>query len=67
MTQLNIGARVKRIREACGLTQAELAKKARLTQGFISQLESGLRKNPGVLHVHRLAKALKVTVAELVE
>ncbi|MEP6934521.1 MAG: helix-turn-helix transcriptional regulator [Nitrospirota bacterium] len=56
---------MKRIRVARGLTQGELAKKARMTQGFISQVESGVRKNPGVLHVQRLAKALRVSVAEL--
>lgn len=65
MTQPSIGARVKRIREVHGLTQAELAKKAHVTQGFISQLESGVRKNPGVLHVQRLATALGVSVGEL--
>ena len=65
MTQPSLGARVKRIREARGLTQAELAKKARMTQGFISQVESGVRKSPGVLHFQRLAKALKVPVGEL--
>lgn len=67
MAQLSIGARVKRVREARGLTQAGLAKKARVTQGFISQLESGVRQNPGVLPVLRIAKALKISITELVK
>lgn len=58
---------VKRLRTQRGLTQADLAKKAKVSQGFIAQLETGQQNNPTLDTVRRLAKALKVTVGELVE
>jgi transcriptional regulator with XRE-family HTH domain len=58
--------RLRRLREAKGWTQVELAKKARVTQAFISQLEAGTKPTPSVVHILRIAKALGVTVEELV-
>ena len=52
-------------REAKGWTQDELARKAKLTKPYISQLENGVRKNPSLPALQRLAKALGVPVAEL--
>jgi transcriptional regulator with XRE-family HTH domain len=49
------------------MTQEELAAKVRVTRFYISQLEIGLRKNPSIPVLKRLAKALGVTVGELVE
>ena len=56
---------VQRRRVAQGMTQAVLARKARVTQGYIAQLETGLRTNPSLPVLRRLAKALGVDVAEL--
>lgn len=56
---------IKTIRESKGLTQDEVAKKAKVTQGYVAQLESGLRKNPSLAFLKRLAKALGVTVGDL--
>ena len=39
-----IGAHLKRARLAKGMTQAELAEKAELSEGFVSFLESGKKK-----------------------
>jgi transcriptional regulator with XRE-family HTH domain len=38
--ELNIGSKIKALRLASELTQEELANRARLTKGFISQLEN---------------------------
>ncbi len=57
--------RMRRLRRAKGWTQMDLAKKSDLTQAFISQLEAGLQKNPGVASLLRIAKALGVTLEEL--
>jgi transcriptional regulator with XRE-family HTH domain len=38
--ELNIGSKIKALRLASDLTQEELANRARLTKGFISQLEN---------------------------
>jgi len=59
--------RLKQLRTAHGMTQVDLAKRAQVTQGFIAQLESGAEDNPTLATLRRLAKALRVTVGELVE
>lgn len=56
---------MRELRENKGLTQEELAFKARATPGYVAQLELGLRKNPSLDVVRRLARALKVPLAEL--
>jgi transcriptional regulator with XRE-family HTH domain len=57
---------LKALRTARGLTQVALAKKMKRKQAYIAQLESGKEDNPTLDTLRRLAKALKVTVAELV-
>lgn len=59
--------RLRRLREANGWTQAELAKQAHVTQALISQLEAGKKASPSVVPLMRIAKALKVNVGELVK
>lgn len=44
-----------------------LAKRAGVTDAYIAQLETGVRKNPSLTVLKRLAKALGVTVVELLE
>jgi XRE family transcriptional regulator of biofilm formation len=58
---------IKRLRELKGLTQAELAKQARVTRPYITMLESGARKMPSLPMLQRLAKALGVPVTALLE
>jgi transcriptional regulator with XRE-family HTH domain len=58
---------VKRLRTRRGLTQIELAKRVKVSQAFIAQLETGEQDNPTLATLRRLAKALKCTVSELVE
>lgn len=41
ITEENIGAAVRDTRKALGLTQAELAQRARCSQRFVSELERG--------------------------
>jgi XRE family transcriptional regulator of biofilm formation len=59
--------RLRTWRRDRGLTQEELAKKARVTKFYISQLETGLRDNPSLPVLRRLAKALGVSAGELLE
>ncbi len=58
---------VKASRERNGLTQEALARKVGLTKPSIAMLESGARKNPSLLILQRLAKALKVKLPELLK
>ena len=58
--------KLKQLRTRQGFNQTDLAKKVRVTQAYIAMLEKG-RENPTLKVLERLAKALKVAVAELVE
>jgi transcriptional regulator with XRE-family HTH domain len=62
-----IGPMIKRLRKSKGLTQAELAKQASVTRPYITMLESEVRKAPSLPMLQRLAKALGVPVAKLLE
>jgi transcriptional regulator with XRE-family HTH domain len=58
---------IKRLRKAKGWNKVELAKAADVTTAYISLLESGKKTNPSLDVLKRLAKALDVPVAELLE
>jgi transcriptional regulator with XRE-family HTH domain len=60
-----MGRRVKRLREAKGMSQRTLAAKAKVTQGLIQQLETGAVQDVRSQVVVKLAKALGVPVTEL--
>jgi transcriptional regulator with XRE-family HTH domain len=58
---------VARLRRQQHLTLLQLARRVGVTEAYMSMLESGARKNPSLAMLKKLAKALKVTLAELVE
>ncbi len=59
-----LAKRLKQLRTDKGLTQAALAERAGVTLSYIGRLEIG-RHDPQLSTLVKLAKALKVTVAEL--
>jgi transcriptional regulator with XRE-family HTH domain len=65
MTSKGLDQVIRTLREKKGLTQEELAFKAKVTPGYVAQLELGLRKNPSLDVVRRLARALGVRLSEL--
>ena len=67
MRSKTFAMKLKALRTARGLTQAELAKKMKTTQVYIAKLETGVENNPTLDTLRRLAKALKCTISELVE
>jgi transcriptional regulator with XRE-family HTH domain len=60
------GRSIRRLRKQRGLSQEDLAEACGLSRNYISDIERGVR-NPGVLVLVALAKALKVPLRELVE
>jgi len=58
---------IKQQRTKLGLSQRALAKRVGLSDAYITQLETRERINPSLDVLKKLAKALKVTVGELVE
>ena len=67
VTARRLGTVLMDLRKAKKLTQVELSKKAGVTQGYLASLEGGLKKNPSLAVLKRLAKALGVPVTELLE
>jgi transcriptional regulator with XRE-family HTH domain len=57
-------ARLREVRTSRGMTQAELARTARVTQSYIYRLESALVA-PGIDLVERIAAALGSTIHDL--
>jgi transcriptional regulator with XRE-family HTH domain len=58
--------RLKRLRQERGLTQEQLAKKVRVHRVYIAQMEAET-KTPSLATLTRLAKALDVTIADLLD
>jgi transcriptional regulator with XRE-family HTH domain len=61
-----LGENVRRLRLASGISQAKLAERMGVDRAYISGLEKGER-NPTVLTVWHLSKALKVAMREFFE
>ena len=59
------GKMLARIRKEKGLTQMQLCKKARVSQGYLAKLERGDKTSPTLATLQRLAKALKVNAKDL--
>ncbi len=57
--------RLKALRQKRGLTQEVLARRMGLSRAYLARLEMG-RHDPPLSTLAKLAKALKVSVAELV-
>ena len=58
---MHLGKKLRRMRQARGLTAVELAKRARVTTGFISQLEHS-QTVPSLLTLQRIAAVLGVAL-----
>ncbi|MGA9922820.1 MAG: helix-turn-helix transcriptional regulator [Isosphaeraceae bacterium] len=63
---VRFGLTVRKHRRAAGLSQEELADRARIHRTYIGGIERGER-NPTLLMIHRLAEALGVYPAQLFE
>ena len=66
MTPKMMGRRLRALRTAKGWSQAELAKRARLTRVYITRLEAG-QYDPTLTTITALARALGVPVTALLE
>ena len=64
---MKLGQRIIEIREQMGLSQAELAARAKVTHGYLTQLEKDEVENPSAVVLLRLASALYVDPWELLD
>lgn len=60
---MNIYKALKECRRKAGLTQAKTAELSGLTQTYISQIESGIKKNPSMETIQKLSDTYKIPVA----
>lgn len=60
----SIAELIKKSREKAGITQAQLADGSKLTQSYLSQVESG-RKTPSIGTLRDIARVLKVHPGDL--
>lgn len=60
----SFGERIKKLRKEKGLTQEQLADEAQIERSYMGTIERGER-NPTLLKVHKIAKALKVSAGQL--
>lgn len=61
-----VGGNVRRLRQIAGLTQEQLAFEASIDLAYVGGIERG-RRNPSLLVMVRIAKALKVDPAVLLK
>ena len=67
MQDKRLGKMLKALRQTKGMTQEQLAKRAKMTQAYVAMLEAGVKKNPSLATLKRIAKALGVPVEELLK
>lgn len=60
-----VGANIKRLRKAQGISQEELADRARVHRTFVSQIERAV-KSPTLESLEKIAQGLGVALADLV-
>ncbi|OIO30390.1 hypothetical protein AUJ77_03385 [Candidatus Nomurabacteria bacterium CG1_02_43_90] len=65
-TSQNLANNIKKLREAKGLSQEKLARLADVANNTLIKMESGENKNPTLDTLKKVAKALGVSVDDLI-
>jgi transcriptional regulator with XRE-family HTH domain len=63
-TELQLGTRIRSLRQARHLTLRDVAERAGVTESFLSQVERDVT-SPSIATVHRIARALDLSIAQL--
>ncbi len=64
VTELDLGTRIRSLRQARRLTLRDVAERAGVTESFLSQVERDVT-SPSIATVHRIARALDLSIAQL--
>ncbi|OGJ71525.1 hypothetical protein A2454_00545 [Candidatus Peribacteria bacterium RIFOXYC2_FULL_55_14] len=65
-TQVNkLGKKIQKLRKEMGLSQDEFARKADVPYTTLTKVETGVIKKPSVFAVAKVAKALDISVDDL--
>jgi len=65
-TNQNLASNIKKLRETKGLSQEKLARLADVANNTLIKMESGENKNPTLDTLKKVAKALDVSVDDLI-
>ncbi|PIR92324.1 XRE family transcriptional regulator [Candidatus Falkowbacteria bacterium CG10_big_fil_rev_8_21_14_0_10_44_15] len=65
-SKTNLVKKVKQLREKLGLSQEKLARLADVSNNTIINIEAGKQDNPTIDTLKKIAKALNVSVEELI-
>ena len=65
-TSQNLANNIKKLREAKGLSQEKLARLADVANNTLIKMESGENQNPTLNSLKKVAKALDVSVDDLI-
>jgi len=66
-TEINIGENIKKRRARLGLSQEDFAKKSGVKYTTFTKIETGVIKKPSVLLMAKIAKALGVSIEDLLK
>ena len=66
-TEINIGENVKKYRTKQGLSQEDFAKKSGVKYTTLTKIESNVIKKPSVIVMAKIAKALNVSIEDLIK
>ena len=66
-TEINIGKNIKKYRNKQGLSQEDFAKKSGVKYTTLTKIESNVIKKPSVIIMSKLAKALSVSIEDLIK
>lgn len=66
-TENNIGENIKKRRTKLGLSQEIFAQKSGVKYTSLTKIESGVIKTPSVLMMAKIAKALRVSIEDLIK
>jgi transcriptional regulator with XRE-family HTH domain len=65
-SKTNLAKKVKQLREKLGLSQEKLARLADVSNNTVINIEAGKQDNPTIDTLKRVAKALNVSVEDLI-
>jgi len=66
-TEINIGENIKKYRNKQGLSQEDFAQKSGVKYTTLTKIESNVIKKPSVFIMAKLAKALGVSIEDLIK
>lgn len=67
MESSQLGQKIKKLRNKLGLSQDDFARKADVPYTTLTKIETGVIKKPSVFVMSKIAKALNVSIEDLLK